>query len=396
MQTNRTILAVAIGLVLASPQPVLAGELETLKAEMMKMMKRIEELEKQQAAAQAVPAQPSSAPAIVSGNRNVRVSLSGHVNRALLFVDDGDKTEVHHVDNDASSTRLRLIGETDTSESTTVGAAIEVQFESNSSASVDQTTDGGDASPDNFTQRRLEVYVQDENWGRVWLGQGWTASEGTSEVDLSGTDLAGYSDTSVIAGGMIFRDSMGALSGPTIGSVFKNFDGLGRDDRIRYDTPVFAGFKLSASLTQGDGVDAALRYSADYDGTKVAAALAYVDPETSVEDQINGSFSVLFSNGFNLTFAAGTQDIDAGEDPTFYYAKAGYRSGSNAFSFDIHQSEDAAMEGDEATSYGAQYVHSIKDWATEAYLGVRQHELDRSGADFDDILTVTGGARVKF
>jgi len=43
-----------------------------------------------------------------------------------------------------------------------------------------------EAGPNNFTERKLEIYFDSKRLGRLWLGQGDTASNGTSEVDLSG------------------------------------------------------------------------------------------------------------------------------------------------------------------------------------------------------------------
>ncbi|MEH6825695.1 MAG: hypothetical protein V7629_17510, partial [Motiliproteus sp.] len=310
MQFKQKLLVAALGTALIMPAAVWAGELEDLKSEMQKMMERVDQLESQQGSA--------AKPAVSSGSSKVRLSLSGQVNRGLLYVDDGDKTKVHSVDNDASSTRIRLIAEADPSNTLSIGAAIEVQFESNSTASVNQNTGSSGEGPNNFTERRLEVYFADKRFGKLWLGQGWTASEGSSEVDLSGTDLAGYSDTPVFAGGQIFRKKGGsmALTDTNVKSVFTNMDGLGRNDRIRYDTPSFAGFTAATSFTQGDGADLALKYKAGYQGMKVAAALAYVDPDSSdVEDQVNGSISVLLDAGFNGTFAAGSQSTMKGRDP---------------------------------------------------------------------------------
>lgn len=54
------------------------------------------------------------------------------------------------------------------------------------------------------------------------------------------------------------------------------------------------------------------------------------------------------------------------------------------------------MASDEFTSYGAFVVQNIDRAGTELYLGVRNHELDRPAANFDDILAVLAGARVKF
>jgi len=41
-----------------------------------------------------------------------------------------------------------------------------------------------EAGPNNFTERKLEIYFDSKRLGRLWLGQGDTASNGTSEVDL--------------------------------------------------------------------------------------------------------------------------------------------------------------------------------------------------------------------
>ena len=58
--------------------------------------------------------------------------------------------------------------------------------------------------------------------------------------------------------------------------------------------------------------------------------------------------------------------------------------------------DDPAATGDEFTSYGIFVVQKIDKIATELYLGVRNHELDRVGQNFDDIFAVLGGARIKF
>ncbi|RWX49046.1 hypothetical protein VU00_12923 [Candidatus Electrothrix marina] len=68
--------------------------------------------------------------------------------------------------------------------------------------------------------------------------------------------------------------------------------------------------------------DAALRYSGEFGGTKLKAAVAYSDPGDGKDyTQINGSASVLFGFGLNLTVAGGTRDLDDmpanGDDPTF-------------------------------------------------------------------------------
>lgn len=389
--------ALSVSAMLSASGGVAADELSDLKTLVQKLSQRVNELEQHQESGAVATSTPVS-----SGSEKVKLSISGQVNRGLLYADDGTQGDLHHVDNDASSTRIRFIGEAKPNEKLTVGAAMEVQFESNSTSNVSQTGVGG---TDNFTQRRLEVYFDHMDYGKLWLGQGWTASDSTSEVDLSGTALAGYSDTDILAGGTLFRTSAGVLSTTTVGSVFTNLDGLGRDDRLRYDTPNFAGFMGSVSIAQDDKSDVALKYSNAFGGTKIAGAIAYAKTQGSTfDDQVNGSASVLLANGLNFTVAAGSIDAIAPgrSDAGFYYGKIGYKTrgissaGTTAFSIDYHNTEDLAMNGDEADSIGLQAVQNVDDWGTEFYLGLRQYSLDRPGANFDDVTGVLAGARVKF
>jgi predicted porin len=88
-------------------------------------------------------------------------------------------------------------------------------------------------------------------------------------------------------------------------------DGLGREERIRYDSPSFSGFVGSASYIAEGGGDFAVRYTAQMDAFKLAAAAAYANPGNSsvlIDDQLAGSVSVLHDSGFNGTFAMGTRD----------------------------------------------------------------------------------------
>ncbi|MCB1832417.1 MAG: porin, partial [Geminicoccaceae bacterium] len=227
-----------------------------------------------------------------------------------------------------------------------------------------------------------------------------TASNGTSEVDLSGTSLIGYSSVSDMAGGILYRDD-GELSTISVGDAFSNLDGLSRDDRIRYDTPSFAGFKLSGSLVADERADVALRYSREFGGTEVAAAAAFSRKPDDF-DRVNGSASILLANGISVTAAAGTEDVDARDDDgMFYYGKLGYQSqffsvGNTALGIDYQYGEDIGADGDETSSFGVFAVQNIDDLATEFYLGYRYYDLDRDNTDLDAINAVLTGARVKF
>ena len=325
----------ALGFASVGGVPVLASELDDLKAQMEILMRKVEELEAKQAetakeakeAKEAAERLPLAAPqrVVTSGKDDVKLSVSGQVNRGVLFVDNGDQDDIFHVDNDNSSTRVRFIGVGKLDEDITVGTQIEVQFESNSTAAIRIDQDGA-AGPITFTERKLELYVDSKRLGRLWVGQGDTASNSSSEVDLSGTAVIAYSGIADLAGGIAFSDNN--VLGPRINQAFSNFDGLSRDDRIRYDTPSFSGFKGSVSAVEGGAVDAALRFSGEIAETKVVAAAAWADASSKDANnfnQYNGSVSVLFPMGISLTGALGTREVDSGgDDPLFYYGKLGY------------------------------------------------------------------------
>ncbi len=266
---------------------------------------------------------------VLSRDDKVKLSIEGQVNRALLFYDDGNKSAVRHVDNDASSTRLAFKGSAQATDDLKLGATIEVQFESNSSATVNQA-DNTAVGTNSFTERKLEIYAASKRLGTVTIGQGSSASDGMTESDLSGTDLVGYSAVANSGAALSFATSgTGAIAGnPTVGGVFDNLDGLSRDDRLRYDTPNFKGIVLSTSSVDGGEWDIAASYSAAYDSLKVNSKIGYANQSgtrTFPETILGGSLSVAHNGGLNLTLAtARGDDSDSTRDEQdFWYGKVG-------------------------------------------------------------------------
>jgi len=347
------------------------------------------------------------------GGDKVSVQLYGQVDRAFLAADDGNSSDYYFVDNDNSSSRFGLLGEAKVNDDLTIGTRMEFEYQSNPSNVVNQDDKNPDGS--SFDDRWVDAQLTSKRFGKLYLGKGSTASDGTSEMDLSGTSVVGYASVEDMAGGILcYNDDTDALSTTTVGSVFSDFDGLSRQNRVRYDSPDFWGFQLSGSLLS-DGGDVALRYAAKWgENWKFAAAAAYADPQAisdTVAAQYNGSASILHSSGLNLTVSGGFQDLDSGalnpdgtsrdDDPTFYYAKLGYRAkwfqvGETRFSVDYARNDDVAQDGDEAKSVGFQAVQEFPEWGSEYYIGYRMYDLDRKQADFKDINALMTGVRVKF
>ncbi len=355
----------------------------------------------------AAPAPEPEKPAVTAGTPNAKVQLYGQIDRGVLVVDDGEKTRGYQVDNDSSSTRLGVLGAANPGGAFEIGTRLEVQFEANSSSVINQI-DNTDVGPDNFTKRWLDLYLKHERFGKLFVGYGETASDGTSEVDFSGTALVGYSSVSDVGGGFYWYDSsLGELDlDSTIGDVFSNMDGLSRKNRIRYDSPSFYGLMAATSWINNGGGDIALKYASEIGRFKLAAQAAYANPDgtsDTLDNQYNASASILHDSGLNFTLAGGLQEYkgDRSDDGTFFYGKLGYRLdlcplGITAFSIDGGLYDDIQQDGDEGRTFGAQMVQNFTDWATEFYLGYRLFKLDRDAADYDNFNTLMTGFRVKF
>ena len=139
----------------------------------------------------------------------------------------------------------------------TLGGIIELSIAPNKSGSVDQLNQ---EENNIFDQRKAEVTLDSKRWGKLSLGKGDTASYTTGAVDLSGTGAISYSTIVDTAGNMIFRESdTGAFSDVRVFQAFNSFDGLSRQNRLRYDSPNIGGFRFAASAISDDRYDASVR-----------------------------------------------------------------------------------------------------------------------------------------
>ena len=334
--------------------------------------------------------------------------ISGQLNRAVLWGDNGNDSDTKFVDNDNSSTRFRFTGSNEFDENWTVGFKWENEMQSNPSNSTDiDIGQNGDSTDVSFNERYMDVYIEHKMFGKLSLGQGDTASNYTSEVDLSGTDVVNYASIEDMNGGFTFRDDDDNII-TSIADAYNDFDGLSRRDRIRYDTPKFGPVYFSTSYMNGQSYDFAGRFAYEWDGLgKLAAAASWLPADTQRDSykQYSGSVSFLFDFGLNFTFSGAHRyetDNKNRDDPYNLYGKVGYKLDKWAFSVDYTYSENVGADGDEATSIGAAAV--FNPWeSVELYASYRWNDLDRDKnerpagvGNAESINSVMVGTRVKF
>ncbi len=336
------------------------------------------------------------------GGERVKLAISGWVNRMVNLVDDGKSTDAYFVDNDNSESRVRFDGTASATDDLTLGATLELSIAPNKSGEIDQNIQ---EKNNIFDERIVETTLDSKRFGKLSLGKGHTASYGTAGVDLSRTGVISYATIADTAGGMLFRQtSDDNLSNVRIFDAFQSFNGLGRRDRVRYDTPAFHGFHLAGSLISDQRYDAALRWGGQGYGFKAAGAVGFGYPNQDNADfQYDGSFSILHDDtGLNLTLSAGMLERDNQGDARNLYGKLGWLTrffsfGETAFSVDYARSLNLPTGRDEGFSVGVAAVQSLEEFGTEVYALYRLHSLDRAvEPSVHDINVVSIGSRVKF
>ncbi|MCB1486064.1 MAG: porin [Bauldia sp.] len=347
-------------------------------------------------------------PKLQIGDDTFNLRFYGQFDPGVLFADDGrDGKWYAPVDNSNSSTRFGVFFHVGDPDGASVGANYEFEYDPYATKYVNQDNEG-DPDWDRYLTRKAEVFV-DTDFGKVWIGQGSMASDGTAEVDLSGTSVIGYSGVSDLAGGQLFAIKGDGLTDFKVSDVFKNYDGLSRKFRVRYDTPTLAGFTVSGSYgteifperTDVDVWDVALRYAGEFGAIRVASAVAYSDKgdDNGVYD---GSVSLLHvPTGLSLTGAAGYDERDGDDHGAYVYGKLGYQKaffdvGKTAFSADIYSGDDIRVAGSDSFSWGLQAVQNFDYYQTQVYLGYREYEYDDRDGSYKPVRAVLTGARVKF
>jgi predicted porin len=359
------------------------------------------------------------------GNRVVSLQVSGQINKALLFWDDGVDSDVYVVDPDSDGSRFRFTGQAQISAGWTAGYTMEFSVFDAASNLVSQTNDEG--TVDGLRVRRNFLYVESERLGRFSIGQENQATDGINEIDV----VATYSSVSKThySGGFAIRDAGGGVlesgdlggAGLTWANVLGAIGG-GQEDIVRYDTPSIYGFIASASWGDDDVWDVALRFAKEFNSVRVAAGVGYLKDDrddSGVDDQLSGSISAIHvPSGLFATFAAGSRSFDNGEldEATNIYAKVGisrrwFSPGATTLFVDWSQYENFGegldlegagfLESSEASAWGIGVVQSIDSAAMNLYAVAHFLDADLESSTDGDLeaegyFAIVVGSHIKF
>ena len=183
-----------------------------------------------------IAAAVSGALALPMAAQAVEFSVSGHVNRAILSVDDGtdNDDDLKHVDSNASQSRVRFTGSEELDSGMTAGVNLEMGILT------------GDK--DGTTTRHAALYL-DTAGGKLTMGHTSAAADNMAHARLGGPSwLAGVTNW------CSYHASIGASKTAV---ACQSNDG-GRREVLRYDTPALGPATVSISAGDNDYWDARL------------------------------------------------------------------------------------------------------------------------------------------
>ncbi len=367
------------------------------------------------------------------GNRKVSLTVYGQVTTAVMFWDadqnvGGTGTQESNVyvgSPQTSGTRFGFKGGAKITSDWSAGYRIELQWQPGDLDLVRKDLDDGDDLP----EFRLAYWeLKSKTYGGIQVGQTDTSNSGIAEIDLSKTSIADGMSSSQAGDEIIER----FLNGPDL----ENFE-FNRRNVVKYSTPTFAGFVVSAAYGEDDLWDVAVRYAGEFGGFKLAAGIAYgetSDNTVSVGDgaftpsngdrgaevpiqTLNGGASIVHTaTGLFATASAGQRETDgtiacAGKNANsnngncdtewFWFAKGGIEQkwmslGKTSLFGMGGEYKDAIDRASQYWGLGA--VQQIDAAAMELYISYRHYDIDPGynatpDADFD---TVVAGGRIKF
>ncbi len=216
-----------------------------------------------------------------AGNRKVKLTVSGFLNEAIMFWDDGTDRDATVVTNDNGRGRFTFRGVGKIDDEWTAGFRLEVgvRIENSKRFTQDELGTGG------LDLRHGIWFIESKRWGRIAVGNTGGAGEGATEMNLAKTfDVAKYSDPEDVALGLFLRRKDGSIVETPAGGLpwyrllrdYGDQPGEGRrSNMVRYETPEIAGFIGILNWGEDDAWEIGTRYKAEFQGLRMVAAATY-------------------------------------------------------------------------------------------------------------------------
>jgi len=223
------------------------------------------------------------ATAVNKENRKVSLQLSGHVNKMIMYWDDGINDDVYVVDNKEKETRFRLKGNAAVTPGWSAGFLIEIGVVSADSSSVDARIDGtpNENRDGIFRNRQANFYIRSKQLGKIMTGRGSSATDNIVLLNVAKTPSADsdidWANNFHLARPQGTAGCNGAAcrSTPNMDLISPSQD-TRRTNVVRYDSPSLLGLVFSAAWSEDDLADIAIHYKKDWGSIRMIGGIGYL------------------------------------------------------------------------------------------------------------------------
>jgi predicted porin len=370
------------------------------------------------------------------GNRKVSLTISGWVNQAVFAWDDGVESNAYVGTNSLEQDRFRFVGEAKITDGWSAGYTLEIGLWGADSKQFSQTSAGGSNS-NLLTDRRASWFVKSKDLGKVTVGKDASATyhlldntdflltRNVSDAEAAGVYINGF-----------FTRVNGQLQTFTWNAIMGGYNNgtpgqPSLRNVVRYDTPTFAGFTLSAAWGEDDMWDGSLDYKNDIGDFKVTARIGYgesTDPVANAGQCAAGTgncqwwgassviqhvptglfvYAAYSGNEIDLTAA----QIAAAKDDLseMWFIQAGIERKwlplGKTNIFGEYRHDDVGFRGSRSDSsefnfWAAGFIQNLENADMSLYTQYRHYEGDFTKGvtktDLDDFDMVISGAKINF
>jgi len=361
----------------------------------------------------AAPVTSTSAIAGVKNGNDNALTISGHINRSIVYIDDGTNEQLMHVDGGTANSRMRFIVSGSLTDSLSIGGTYEMNMtNSNDLANMDLSEGSNavnnreDAGGDtNFAVRQANISFAHKAAGSLTIGQSTQPNNnagsawGGNNIGTGGLSHSGDTE---------FLDNTAPLTETalTAAGQFGMFDG-GRQDGIKYSLPGGLPFSGNLMLEQGGNINWGLNWAGEMAGVGVSAwgAMTMTSAtSTTVESNQHVGMALTHGSGLGLTVRYGWEETKAAQGydgdgrmiAVSYQTKDMSSLGSTHMRVQYGQNEDMSQAGDEATRYGIHVVQKMPA-GTSVHIGFEEAEYERlANKNYDDVSSFIAGAMINF
>ena len=317
----------------------------------------------------------------------VDVSVSGQINRAIRFADNGHNSDVQHVDGSASSSRFRITAEGELMAGITAGARVEAGWWANKGSGLDvDVMDAGKPTKVDFRYSALDF---SGDFGKITMGWSNPAGNGIEWTSYSGA-WAGTEYSPDTNSGIHVMDSDGVGMG-SVWSFLPSVN-ISRQNTLRYDSPSIGPVGLGISLQKNgdDGQTWSFQgtVSQSFGASDIQGGLFYM------EDKLAMAGGVLFAQGTSVNAVWG-KDESGDKDYESMYFNVSHTWGNTSVALGYRTGDDSMGMKKEGQAIGLGLSQDLGS-GVMVYAGFNNYSFDMMGKELEDINAFHIGSRVTF